>query len=168
LSALGFAFVSAFFVLPKDANWRARFEAGVGAAAIALGVIWGAVLAFQAVRYRLRSDPVWSVAWHLSSREDASGIRTSTNGVSLICEGHPPVDVATLGHVEAVARLPNGEFRRMPQHGMGGSPTTLWFAPDGGTGPPTAGAYEVRWYGTTARRKQFEIARSKSTVRYDM
>jgi hypothetical protein len=69
-----------------------------------------------------------------------------------------------LGHVEVVVKGPHDAIRQMPRHGMGASPTPLWFAPETGV-TPGVGTYEARWYGTTPRRKRYEIARSRFTAR---
>ncbi len=165
LVAVAFALVGAFAVFPRGANWFARFSAGLGVAAMALVAAWGLVLAYRALMYRRRGDPVWEIAWSLRKTEHQSGAATiRANGVSLICCGRPPVSISTLGHVEAVVRLPSGRIRQMSQEGMGDAGTTLWFAPALKAGPLTPGTYEVRWYGTTARRRRYEIARSKYRV----
>jgi hypothetical protein len=165
LVAVAFALVGAFAVFPRGANWFARFSAGLGVAAMALVAAWGLVLGYRTLRYRRRGDPVWEIAWSLRETQQSGGVSVRVNGVSLICRGRPPVSVSTLGHVEAVVRPPNGRIRQMPQEGMGGDAgTTLWFAPALEAGPFTPGPYEVRWYGTTARRRRYEIARSKFMV----
>jgi hypothetical protein len=166
LVALAFGFAGAFFVLPKDADWGARFIAAVGVAALATGGAWGLLLAFHTLWYRCRSgrDPAWSVGWSLYSKESKSGMRTTAKSISLLGNADPPVNVSSLGHVEAVVRLPSGVFQRMAQHGMGAGPHTLTFQVAANSMAPPPGTYEVRWYGTTARRKRYEIARSRYTV----
>ena len=152
LLAFGFAVLGAFLV-PASDTWSARLIAGVGAAVIALIAVWGVLLVYRAVNYVKRGDPVWRVAWSLSERVVNNWATVRVNGVSLVCDGHPSVDVSTLGHVEAAVRLPDGTIRSMAQEGMGGNGTTVGFAPSFTSGPLPTGAYEVRWYGTTHRRR---------------
>lgn len=138
----------------------------LGLAVVTVGVaLWGVV------SYRLRGDRAWEVRWGLSDTITPAGIRMRRNGVQLVGVANPPVAVAALGYVDAVVRLPSGEYRLMPQHGMGplggmrSTDSGWWFPPAGSVHEPIApGEYEVRWYGTTARRRRFEIARSKHTV----
>jgi hypothetical protein len=166
LVALAFGFVGAFFVLPKDAGWGARFVAAVGIATLATVGVWGLLLAAHALWYRVSGghDAAWRVGWSLYSKEPTPGFRMTATSVALLCDAEPPVSVSALGHVEAVVRLPSGAFLRMAQHGMGGDSHNLWFHATGSTAPPPPGTYEVRWYGTTARRKRYEITRSRFTV----
>lgn len=144
---------------------------------VILGVLLGIVLVTAGVvlvsiaSYRLRGDPAWKVHWDLSDNTTPQGVVTKRNGVQLVCVSNPPVDVTTLGYVDAVVRLPSGEFRLMPQHGMGPLRKTrntangLWFPPVGLMhGPIPGGKYAVRWYGTTTRRKRFEVAPGEHTV----
>ncbi len=125
-----------------------------------IGLVWVCIWAW----YRLRGDAAWEVGWSLYSKEPRPGILSTASTVILRCTGVPPVSVSALGHVEAVIRLPSGDFRRMPQHGMGSDEHTLTFSATGGGGAPPPGKYEVRWYGTTAGRKRYEIARSRYVV----
>jgi hypothetical protein len=110
--------------------------------------------------YRLRGDRVWKVAWSFKANERFPGVHSRVDGLNLICDMAPPSSVATLGDVEAVLRSPRGEYRRMPNRGMGGGSHVLGFSPGGLIGWE-GGVYEVRWYGTTSRRRRYEIARSK-------
>lgn len=128
---------------------------------VSLVALVALVFAGHLVWYRLIGDRAWRVAWVLRDRQQGS-IRTTASGVSLRSSGAPPVNVSTLGHVEAVVRPPGSRFVAMPQHGMGGDPNGLGFSPTGG-GAPERGEYEVRWYGTRQSRRLQEVARSKTT-----
>lgn len=110
--------------------------------------------------YCLRGDRVWKVAWGFKASEDRPGVHSRVDGLHLICDTAPAIDVSALGDVEAVLRSPRGGYRRMPHRGMGGDSHILGFSPGGLIGWER-GVYEVRWYGTTTRRRRYEIARSK-------
>jgi hypothetical protein len=110
--------------------------------------------------YRLRGDRVWKVAWGFKASEHPRGIHSQVDGLSLMCNAAPPVDVSALGDVEAVLRSPRGDYRRMPHLGMRGDSHNLGFSPGSLIGWER-GVYEVRWYGTTGRRRRYELARSK-------
>jgi hypothetical protein len=128
---------------------------GVGAlmAVVLLIFIW--LLAW----YRLRGDRAWKVVWSFKASERLPGVHTRIDGLNLICDVAPPISVSALGDVEAVLRSPRGEYRRMPHRGMSGDSHVLGFSPGGLIGWEH-GVYEVRWYGTTTRRRRYEIARS--------
>lgn len=129
---------------------------------VGLGLLVGLAFAASLAWYRVAGDRVWRVEWMLSYHEDPRGITSSASGVSLHCKTNPPINVSSLGHVEAVVRMPTGAFLTMPQHGMGGTPTSLGFSPTGGGRPPD-GTYEVRWYATGQTRRLQELARSRIT-----
>jgi hypothetical protein len=153
-----------------DVLLSAAFGALLGIALVVVGVALKSV-----VSYHLRGDPSWEVRWDIGKETPSPAVTTTRNDVRLVCVTDPPIDVTTLGYVDAVVRLPTGEWRRMPQNGLGpiyvtpgpNSPTNGWyFQPVGSpSGPFPPGGYEVRWYGTTARGWRFEIARSRHTVR---
>ena len=164
--AVAFGLVGAFVVVPKDADWGDRFVSAVGVGVLAIVGVWGLLLVAHALAYRIKKfrDGVGEVEWALGSKLHPSGMRTTKSSVGLRCKSIPPVSVSALGHVEAVARLPNGEYRWMVRPGFGEGPHNLWFFVTGTFAPPPPGTYEVRWYGTTGRRKQYEITRATSTV----
>jgi hypothetical protein len=137
--AVAFALVGAFVVLPANTDWAQRFGAGVAVASVALLLAWGLLLAGSAALYTWRGDPVWRVGWSIYKRIVPRGVTSSAGGVQLICEGHPPVSVSELGHVEAVILLPSGHFQPFQQQGMGRGPHHLWVAP-----PNEEGTYEAR------------------------
>jgi hypothetical protein len=110
--------------------------------------------------YRLRGDRVWKVAWGFKASEDRPGVHSRVDGLHLRCDTAPPINVSALGDIEAVLRSPRDEYRRMPHRGMGGDAHVMGFSPGGLVGWER-GIYEVRWYGTTSRRRRYEIARSK-------
>jgi hypothetical protein len=110
--------------------------------------------------YRLRGDRVWKVAWGFKASEHPPGVHSRVDGLSLICNTAPPINVSALGDVEAALRSPRGEYRRMPHRGMRGDSHSLGFSPGSLIGWER-GVYEIRWYGTTERRRRYEIARSK-------
>ena len=110
--------------------------------------------------YRLRGDRVWKVAWGFKASEHPPGIHSRVDGLSLICDTAPPINVSALGDVEAVLRSPRGEYRKIPHHGMRGDSNSLGFSPGSLIGWER-GVYEVRWYGTTGRRRRYELARAK-------
>jgi hypothetical protein len=134
-----------------------------------LGVLIGTALVIcvtalgVAALYSRRGDPTWGVEWHLADTVLPGGGVQKTRTVALVCKGSPPVSVATLGNVEAVVRRPPaGDYYWMPNHGLGDGGTNLWIHPTGTLhGDLPRGKWEIRWYGTTPRRRRFEIARSK-------
>jgi hypothetical protein len=110
--------------------------------------------------YRLRGDRVWKVGWSFKASEPFPRAHSRVDGLNLICDTVPPISVSALGDVEAILRSPRREYRKMPHRGMGGDSHVLGFSPGGLIGWER-GVYEVRWYGTTSRRRRYEIARSK-------
>lgn len=128
-----------------------------------LFLILVAIFAAHITRYWLRGDPVWEVGWSMR-RERKGSISSTTNGIQLLCRAVPPVKTSVLGHVEAVVRLPDGTYVYTKQPaGIQGDDRSqsLGFI---AVGEITAGIYEVRWYGTNARRRQYEITRDRHTL----
>ena len=149
----------------RDAFWHLLLVGVLGTLGAIIGVAGIVVLVAIAV-YRIRGDRTWSVKWALSMKTSEEGGTLRQDSVQLVCSGHPPVDVASLGYVDAVVRLPTGEWRQMTQDGMSQGKSALSFSVLGQVhGPIPSGKYEVRWYGTNTRVRRFEIARSKFTVR---
>jgi hypothetical protein len=144
-----------------DASFGDALTTALVGGLVSLVALVALVFAAHLVWYRLIGDRTWKVAWVLHDRQQGP-VRTTASGVSLRSRGAPPVSVSTLGHVEAVVRLPSSRFVPMPQHGMGSDPSGLGFAPAFGR-PPERGDYEVRWYGTRQSRRLQEVARSKTT-----
>lgn len=152
-------------VVHEDSFGSALVAALIGGL-VGLLALMGLIFLTTLVWYLLRGDGVWKVQWRFGAEEHLPGAVLRQDGVSLNCMVTPPVGVATPGHVEAIMRLPNGGYRRVPRHGIGEAEDghRLWFSP-GSLGGWTSGVYEVRWYGTTRHRKRFEIARSRFTLR---
>lgn len=167
LIVVAFGFVGAFLLLPKDADWGARFFSAVGAGVLATAVAWGLFLAIRTLIYRARGyrGSAWEVRWALGTTRHKSGALATSSSVVLECKASPPANVSELGYVEAVVRQPSGAYRGMISPGFRESAHSLAFSATGGVAaPPPPGTYEVRWYGTTRRRRQYEIARSTFTV----
>ena len=97
--------------------WHLLLVSVLGALGAIIGVAGIVVLVAIAV-YRIRGDRTWSVKWALSMKTSEEGGTLRQDSVQLVCSGHPPVDVASLGYVDAVVRLPTGEWRQIPQYGM--------------------------------------------------
>lgn len=76
LVPLAFGFVGAFVVLPKDADWGARFFDAIGVAVLATLGVWGLLLAAHALSYSARGhhDSVWRVDWALRSSVHPAGV----------------------------------------------------------------------------------------------
>lgn len=118
-------------------------------------------MAYTAGRYATSGDPTWEVRWLLVD-ENNDGLLQRTNGVALRCRANPPVEIAALTSLQAVTRLPTGEHRLVDQRSMTGSAYEIAFPPLGSMlGDWPKGEYEVRWYASSARRKQYEVSRRK-------
>jgi len=150
-------------VVAQSSFWHGLFVAVLGVG-VGAGIAVLAAAVWCIVSYNLRGDPAWKVRWEITEQR-VNGAVMRRGGVALVCESDPPVDVVSLGYVDAVLRPPGGEHRWMPQHGMGNGESGWWFHAANPSGPIPLGTYEVRWYGTTRRHRRFEIARSKNTVR---
>jgi hypothetical protein len=125
LVALAFGFVGAFWVQPRDAGWSARFFGAVGVAAIATAGAWFVLLAANLLLYRRRGDRDWQISWSVYSREPKPGISSKAHGVGLLRRLDRRARVADLGLVEALVRLPAGDFYPTPQRGMGAGPDAV-------------------------------------------
>jgi hypothetical protein len=150
-----------------QASFGRTLVTGLFGGVVGLLALVGLVFMATLTWYRLRGDPTWDVRWRLGSEAVGDWARVTRSTVGLFCTGKPPVDVSLLGHVEAIVKLPSGNYYTMAQDGMGPTGDGLWFwvpAPNGLGGPPAPGNYEVRWYGTTPKRKQYEITRSRFAV----
>lgn len=52
--------------------------------------------------YRLRSDGVWKVAWGFKASEHSPGVHSRVDGLSLICNTAPPINVSALGDLSLI------------------------------------------------------------------
>lgn len=147
-----------------QASFGAALASAVIGGALTLVAIVAAIFTWHLARYGLRGDPVWAVGWALRRDESRRpGIVSDSSNVQLLCVGQPRVKVSALGDLAAVVRLPSGRHCGMPSHGLGGDDYWRWFdLPLGAELPP--GTYEARWYGTTGRRRRYEIARDRHTL----
>jgi hypothetical protein len=143
-----------------QASFGASLASAVVGGALTLVAILAVMFVGHLARYRLRGDPAWKVGWSLRRETSPPGITTTVKGAHLLCRAQPPVRVSALGHVQAIMREPDARYSHRGQPGMGGGDFGLAFILD----DIQTGVYEVRWYGTTARRRQYEIARSREIV----
>jgi len=123
-----------------------------------LGAVLVAVFAWQLVSYHRYGDPDWNVGWQWDDGGHLSR-------VFLEYGGDVSVGKLTLGHVEAELHRPDAPPMRIPYNLISPSTDALWFmaVPDKWH-PPPPGTYEARWYGSSGKRKRWEVARAKRTL----
>ena len=83
-------------VIVRASFWHLLLVGVLGALGAIIGVAGIVVLVAIAV-YHIRGDRTWSVKWALTMETTAEGVISMRDSVQLICSGHPPVDVASLG-----------------------------------------------------------------------
>jgi hypothetical protein len=169
--AAAFALFGAFATLPHKANWVERFYTGLGVAVIALAVVWGLATVAPLCWYRLhgRKDGTWEPIWRDSNELSAPGKVV----FQLVCRVHPPIPVESLGYMECAIKRPDGTVELVSGddiNRLGRVPRSpelpevpaahFWYPLRG-----LSGQYEVRWYGSTANRKLYEITRATFQVR---
>ena len=156
MTAFGFAFVGAFFVLPAKNTWGERALNGLEAAALALGVILAAAFAYHLARYRRsgRRDEHWQ-AWGFLQDGYAYFLLTVKEDIQT--DWLDPV-----GEVQCVVRLPDGAIHTTPDAELQGGRMSRRI----GTGvhDATPGIYEVRWYGSRKKGHYHEITRGRFSL----
>jgi hypothetical protein len=95
-------------------------------------------------------------------------VAAASNVALLACRADAPVERSSLGDLHAYIRRSNGDFwwmsdGRFEQREAG----RCWLSPLRNE-VILGGWYEVRWYGTTASRRRYEIARSKYWLSHDV
>ncbi|MGZ6569337.1 MAG: hypothetical protein ACXVHB_34115 [Solirubrobacteraceae bacterium] len=96
-------------VVGADGSFLHALLFAAAGAALGIALMTTAASLWLAAAYWVRGDPAWEASLEFVDKTK-NGIHTRGSSAILRTVSNPPVDVATLGDVEAVLRQPGGRF----------------------------------------------------------